>query len=389
MTHTRKTKGKKSWWFSYKREFLLGAIEGGALGGVITIATGGLGFLAIPIFGVLRGLDRVNQMRNIIKKLPKSFGGGPSSEVEWQWNLFKGSVSGAAYGAAFGFLFAGFTFGLSIPIGAAIGLGSALFNEYINHKAIKEKSNEPFLAGQVGLLGLFGGAALGLGILLTPLTGGLSLVVSAAIVGVGALVGGGLGVGLSNWISKQFGKTPYAKSTAVATTMGASGFALIGAGIGAVLSPFTLGLSIPLCALIGACVGGLGLGLLERKTGLFAENIKSTQFLEASYISNTITLGSNEVSNRNPVVKSTSSLDRLKKTDPDAYVDEISKRQKIAKLPVSTSANLASMGGSASHEAQQEPTVKGVDPSVAHPRPLVEDRSPDNFKPRSRNRGSS
>lgn len=334
---------------SYYREFGWGAIEGLALGVVIGICTGGIGFLAMPIFGFLRGLDKVNKMHNINKSLPMSLGGERDDQL--RWNLVKGTFSGAAYGASAGLVLAGFTFGLSIAIGALAGAVYGIFEAYaqesINKKAMAKKSNEPFLAGQGGLVGLLGGAALGLGLLLAPFTGGLSLIPSLVIVAGGALAGAGFGAGMSTWISNQFGKTQHAKSTSAATTVGMSGGAVAGAIIGALFSPFTLGLSIPLCALIGAFVGGSGFGLVERFTGFF-EKVYNLGRIFFCYPESEFSEGSWTPSP--PLGADNSNHTLGTDSNHTSIMEENEKKQEERRNnPLSTNSKLVNVGGSASH----------------------------------------
>lgn len=252
-----------------RRESRWGALEGLAMGAVLGFFTGGIGWVMIPICMAWRVFDRLNKANSLVQKIDNH---GKISLM----GVVKGAGLGAAVGASIGLMLAGFTFGLSIPIGAAVGflygLVDAGLNEYVSGKLFSGKLSKKevglyMVANQGAFLGSLGGAALGLGLLLAPFTAGISLIPSIAIVAGSALVGGLSGYGISKGLSSHF-SAQHAGSSLVAASLGSLSGLAAGAMIGVFFAPITFGLSVPICALIGAFAGGSILGIAERAFGL-------------------------------------------------------------------------------------------------------------------------
>lgn len=243
LEHTTRT-----FWAQHPKtsEFILGFLEGSSAGFVLGLATGGLGFLAIPILGILRGLYRVNKA----EALQANFDNKEESFSHQLQAPLMSAAIGAGVGATIGLFLAPFTFGLSLPVCAAIGAGYGLIAGGLNHLDNKKCFNagtprkaekEAHESAEIGIL--VGGAV---GLILAPFTFGISLVVCPLL---GAAVGYGVSKVASS-LSKSGNKTIH-QGKREATSVGAA----IGAIVGALLSPFTFGLSIPLCALIGGSCG--------------------------------------------------------------------------------------------------------------------------------------
>jgi F0F1-type ATP synthase assembly protein I len=255
-----------------RSEFLIGCVEGIAAGIVVGLFTGGIGWAAIPVFAILRGLHRREKRSALInatlidaiddanatKKYEKNtFDIIPS--LKSTTNVLKRIALGAAAGAFIGFILAPFTLGLSIPICAAIGAGcgllnagvNALDNKYVLGKVLGKEENTKkkeftIQARESASIGALAGAAIGLA--LAPLTLGISLV-------IGPLVGAGLG-----YVSSKIANNCYENSARIGTLAGAVAGAAVGATI-MLLAPWTLGISL----IIGPLVGAVALGHVSSK----------------------------------------------------------------------------------------------------------------------------
>lgn len=263
-------------------ETLLGGLVGASIGAVITLVTGGAGFLFIPILTVAFAARNAKNAYflsenfahiHLERKIPPK---DIHHEVGVFKDLFLGAGVGATAGLTIGLFLAPFTFGISVGVCTAIGAGLGVLDtiikttdnyftrksfsiknkddqEHATHnrdKINKKASNQTkqkFNAYDNALLFALGGAAIGI-IFALP-TMGISIL-------AGSIVGGMFGFGTSKLIKIPPYQNPEHLTKHFSTGGGAALGASIGAGIGFLTAGFTFGLSIPACALIGAFVGG-------------------------------------------------------------------------------------------------------------------------------------
>lgn len=241
----------------YFQGFVVGLLEGAAIGMVVTALTGGFGILTIPIFALLMAVKKTKDRYFTFKRVEASLNNPAKNVTKWiLGSLFLDTLLGI--GSGFGLLH---TFTVTLPqligiLAGSFGLGVA---SSLGYEGLFVGSGKPRFFKKntkntrAKIFGIIGAAAAGLVILGGGLaTGGLFLLIPAGAV----LVGWSIGHILPD---SRLGQDITTGAKDFSSGLAACGVLVVLVFIAA---PFTGGLSLPLSLLIAGSAGALLGGVL-------------------------------------------------------------------------------------------------------------------------------